>query len=40
LTGFLADVEAFAHAENIPVIPHETVVYFQFLLQTLQPKKS
>ncbi|MGO3297215.1 O-methyltransferase [Pseudolactococcus laudensis] len=39
LTGFLADVEAFAHAENIPVIPHETVVYFQFLLQTLQPKK-
>ncbi|XOQ36533.1 MAG: tRNA 5-hydroxyuridine methyltransferase [Lactococcus sp.] len=39
LTGFLAEVEAFAHAENIPVIPHETVVYFQFLLQALQPKK-
>ena len=39
LTGFLAEVETFAHAENIPVIPHETVVYFQFLLQALQPKK-
>ncbi|GHU40991.1 O-methyltransferase [Bacilli bacterium] len=39
LTGFLAEVEAFAHAENIPVIPHETVVYFQFLLQALQPKR-
>lgn len=39
LTGFLAEVETFAHAENIPVIPHETVVYFKFLLQVLQPKK-
>ncbi|GAX46746.1 O-methyltransferase [Pseudolactococcus reticulitermitis] len=39
LTGFLAEVEAFAHAENIPVIPHETVVHFQFLLQALQPKR-
>ena len=39
LTGFLAEVETFAHAENIPVIPYETVVYFQFLLQALQPKK-
>ena len=39
LTGFLAEVETFAHAENIPVIPHETVAYFQFLLQALQPKK-
>ena len=39
LTGFLAEVETFAHAENSPVIPHETVVYFQFLLQALQPKK-
>lgn len=38
LTGFLADLEGFAHAENVPIIPHETVVYFQFLLQALRPK--
>lgn len=38
LTGFLADLEDFAHAENVPIIPHETVVYFQFLLQALRPK--
>ncbi|WP_172207466.1 O-methyltransferase [Lactococcus hodotermopsidis] len=38
LHGFLAEIENFAHAENVPVIPHETVVYFQFLLQSLQPK--
>lgn len=38
LTGFLSDIARFAHDENIPIIPHETVVYFQFLLQTMQPK--
>lgn len=38
LTGFLAEIERFAHAENVPVIPHETVVYFQFLLAALRPK--
>ncbi|WP_172355172.1 O-methyltransferase [Lactococcus insecticola] len=38
LDGFLGEVEAFAHVENVPIIPHETVVYFQFLLQSLQPK--
>lgn len=37
--GFLAELEAFAKKENIPVIPHETVAYFRFLMQTLQPKK-
>jgi predicted O-methyltransferase YrrM len=39
LDGFLRDIANFAHAENIPIIPHETVVYFQFLLQTMQPKQ-
>lgn len=39
LDGYLADLADFAQRENIPVIPHETVVYFQFLLQAIQPKK-
>ena len=38
LTGFLEEMEQFAHDENVPIIPHETVVYFQFLLSALQPK--
>lgn len=38
LPGFLGELEAFAHEENVPIIPHETVVYFQFLLAALQPK--
>lgn len=37
--GFLAELEAFAKKENIPIIPHETVAYFRFLMQILQPKK-
>lgn len=37
--GFLAELEAFAKKENIPVIPRETVAYFRFLMQALQPKK-
>ena len=37
-TGFLAELEAFAKQENIPIIPHETVAYFRLLMQTLQPK--
>ena len=36
--GFLAEIEAFAHQENIPIIQHEVVAYFRFLLQTLKPK--
>ena len=36
--GFLKELEIFAHEENIPIIPQETVVYFRFLLQTFQPK--
>lgn len=34
----LAELEAFARQENIPIIQHEVVAYFRFLLQTLQPK--
>lgn len=37
--GYLAELEAFAHRENIPIIPQETVAYFRFLMQTMQPKK-
>lgn len=36
--GHLAELEAFAHQENIPIIQHEVVAYFRFLMQTLQPK--
>ncbi len=35
----LKELEEFAHQENIPVIPHETVAYFRLLMQTLQPKR-
>lgn len=38
VTGNLAILEAFAKEHNIPVIPHETVAYFRFLLESLQPK--
>lgn len=37
--GHLKVLADFAKAENIPVIPHETVAYFRILMQTLQPKK-
>ncbi|GFG41433.1 O-methyltransferase [Streptococcus canis] len=37
-TGFLAELEQFARQENIPIIQHEVVAYFRFLLQSLQPK--
>lgn len=37
--GYLKVLADFAKAENIPVIPHETVAYFRILMQTLQPKK-
>lgn len=35
----MAELEQFARQENIPIIQHEVVAYFRFLLQTLQPKK-
>lgn len=31
-------LQDFARQENIPIIPHETVAYFRFLMQTMQPK--
>ena len=36
--GLLAELETFAHQENIPIIQHEVVAYFRFLMQTMQPK--
>ena len=38
VAGSLKELETFAHEENIPIIPHETVAYFRLLLQSLQPK--
>lgn len=38
-TGFLAELEAFAREENIPIIQHEVVAYFRLLMQSLQPEK-
>ena len=36
--GSLKELEDFARKENIPIIPHETVAYFRFLMETMQPK--
>src|SRR5699024_12690103 len=36
--SYLAELADFAHRENIPIIQHEVVAYFRFLMQTLQPK--
>ena len=38
VTGSLKELENFARKENIPIIPHETVAYFRFLMETIQPK--
>ena len=38
VTGDLKELEEFARKENIPIIPHETVAYFRFLMETIQPK--
>ena len=38
VTGALKELEDFARKENIPIIPHETVAYFRFLMETIQPK--
>ena len=38
VTGSLKELETFARKENIPIIPHETVAYFRFLMETLRPK--
>ena len=36
--ALLKELEDFARKENIPIIPHETVAYFRFLMETMQPK--
>ena len=38
VTGSLKELENFARKENIPIIPHETVAYFRFLMETIKPK--
>ena len=38
LTGKLGDLEAVAHENGVPVIPHETVVFLQFLLKQKKPR--
>lgn len=38
LTGKVGDLQAVAQENGVPVIPHETVVFMQFLLGQLQPK--
>ncbi|MDU6551297.1 MAG: O-methyltransferase, partial [Streptococcus mitis] len=38
VTESLKELEDFARKENIPIIPHETVAYFRFLMETIQPK--
>ena len=38
VTGSLKELENFARKENIPIIPHATVAYFRFLMETIQPK--
>lgn len=38
LTGKLGDIEREAREKGVPIIPHETVVFMQFLLGQLQPK--
>ena len=40
VTGSLKELENFARKENIPIIPHETVAYFRFLMETIQPKNN
>ncbi|MEW4353338.1 O-methyltransferase [Streptococcus pneumoniae] len=38
VSGGLKELETFARKENIPIIPHETVAYFRFLLESLAPQ--
>lgn len=38
LSGELGQIAQEARANGVPIIPHETVVFLQFLLQQLRPK--
>lgn len=37
--GKLKELQDFANQGKMPIIPHETAVFLQFFLQTLQPKQ-
>lgn len=39
LPGELGKLEEEAHVAEVPVIPHETVVFLKFLLGQLQPER-
>lgn len=39
LTGQLYELEEHAHEKGVPVIPHETVMFLQVLLDQLKPKQ-
>ncbi len=39
LTGQLGELEEDAHKRRVPIIPHETVVFLQFLLGQIKPKE-
>ncbi|MEG0078041.1 O-methyltransferase [Enterococcus sp.] len=39
LYGLLGELEADAHKRRVPIIPHETVVFLQFLLGQIKPKE-
>lgn len=39
LTGKLGQIEQTAHEKEVPIIPHETVVFLQFLLGQMKPKQ-
>ncbi|MDR0299056.1 MAG: O-methyltransferase [Streptococcaceae bacterium] len=39
LTGKLKELQDFAVEHNVPIIPHETIVYFQLMLSLLKPKR-
>lgn len=38
-TGLLAEVQSFATERRIPIIPHETAVFLDFLMGQVKPKK-
>lgn len=37
--GLLGELQKEANENNVPIIPHETVVFMQFLLKQIQPKE-
>ncbi|MGX6978534.1 O-methyltransferase [Vagococcus elongatus] len=39
LTGPLGRIQKEANQRNVPIIPHETVVFLQFLFQQIKPKE-